>query len=128
MSSLPETAPTRGPEQQFKAYLAEGRFMIQRSRSTGRHVFYPREVVPGTGETDLDWVEASGRATVYSITVNRKKDGSHNIALIDLEEGVRMMSHIRGVETLPIGAPVTARIEMLNDQLAVVFYPEGAVA
>nr|NKR04616.1 hypothetical protein [Escherichia coli] len=36
-----------GPEAQFKAFLAEGRFMIQRSRSTGRHVFYPRGAVPG---------------------------------------------------------------------------------
>ena len=38
-----------GPEAQFKAYLAEGRFMIQRSRSTGGHVFYPRVAVPGSG-------------------------------------------------------------------------------
>lgn len=114
--------PTPGPEQQFKAFLAEGRFMIQRSKSTGRYVFYPRIAAPGTAEMDLEWVPASGRGTVYSITVNRKKEGDYNVALIDLAEGVRMMSHVRGVESLPIGAPVTAKIETLNDQAAVVFY------
>ena len=128
MPPLPAMGPTPGPEQQFKTFLAEGRFMIQRSISTGRSVFYPRLAIPGTGETDLEWVDASGRGTVYSITVNRRKEGSHNIALIDLAEGPRMMSHVRGVETLPIGSPVVARIETLNDQLTVVFYPESGAA
>lgn len=121
-------APTPGPEQVFKAHLAQGRFMIQRSRSTGTYVFYPRLSVPGTGETDLEWVPASGRGAVYSITVNRKKEGSHNVALIDLEEGVRMMSTVIGVETLPIGSAVIARIAALNGMPAVVFDPAGAAA
>ena len=117
--------PPLGPEHVFKAYLAEGKFMLQRSRSSGRHVFFPRLAIPGTGEADLEWVPASGRGTVYSITVNRRKEGDYNVALIDLDEGVRMMSHVRGVETLPIGARVVARIEALHDQPALVFYREG---
>lgn len=119
---MTETA-SPGPEQQFKAHLAAGRFMIQRSRTTGRHVFYPRLAIPGSGETDLEWVPASGRGTVYSITVNRKKEGSYNVALIDLAEGVRMMSHVAGVETVAIGTPVFARIEEMNGMPAVVFHP-----
>ena len=95
--------------------------MIQRSRSTGRYTFYPRLVIPGTGETDLEWVEASGLGTVYSITVSRRRDGDHNIALIDLDEGVRMMSTITGVETAPIGARVKAGITELEGEPAVVF-------
>jgi Rubredoxin-like zinc ribbon domain (DUF35_N). len=45
-----------GPEAQYLAFLAQGRFMLQRSASTGQHVFYPRTQVPGSGETDLEWV------------------------------------------------------------------------
>lgn len=112
-----------GPEAQFKAYLRDGRFMIQRSRSTGRHTFYPRVGIPGSGETDLDWVPASGRGTVHAITVNRGKDTSYNIALVDLDEGVRMMTRIDGVETVPIGTRVTAKIVDLKDGPAVVFVP-----
>ena len=110
-----------GPEAEYRAFLAEGRFMIQRSRATGRHVFYPRIAVPGTGEQDLDWVEASGRATVYAITVNRARDSNYNLALVDLEEGPRMMTRIEGVETVPIGTAVRARIVQEDGAPLVVF-------
>lgn len=98
--------------------------MIQRSRSTGRHVFYPRVMVPGTGERDLEWVEASGAGTVYAITVNRAREGNTNLALIDLAEGPRMMSRIEGVETVPIGTAVRARIVEEGGAPLVVFVPE----
>jgi uncharacterized OB-fold protein len=110
-----------GPEAQFKAYLAEGRFMIQRSRSTRRHVFYPRVAVPGSGETDLEWVPASGDGTLYAITVNRTREGNYNIALVDLAEGPRLMSRIDGVDTAPIGARVKARIASIDGEPAIVF-------
>jgi uncharacterized protein len=117
-----------GPEAQFQAYLAEGRFMIQRSRSAGAHVFYPRPFVPGTGETDLEWVDASGQGTVYASTVNRRspdKGGSFNVALIDLAEGPRMMSRVVDIapEEVAIGMQVRARIEQLNGAPAIVWVP-----
>ena len=99
-----------GPEAEYRAHLADGSVMIQRSRATGRHVFYPRVAVPGTGEQDLEWIQASGRATVYAITVNRTREATYNLALVDLEEGPRMMTRIDGVETVPIGTAVQAKI------------------
>jgi uncharacterized OB-fold protein len=110
-----------GPEAEYRAHLVAGRFMIQRSRSTGRHVFYPRIAAPGTGERDLEWVPASGRGTVYAITVNRARDATYNLALVDLEEGPRMMSRIDGVETVPIGTAVRAKIVEENGAPLVVF-------
>src|SRR5690606_20746487 len=114
--------PVIGPEAQFKSYLQEGKFMIQRSRASGKYVFYPRLAIPSTGATDLEWVEASGRGTVYSITVNRSKTETYNVALIDLEEGVRMMSLVAGHESVPIGTPVQASIAVVhNGEPAVIF-------
>lgn len=110
-----------GPEAQFKAYLKQGRFMIQRSRSSGKHTFYPRVAIPGTGETDLEWVPASGTGTIYAITVNRGRDSSYNIALVELDEGPRMMSRIEGVETAAIGTRVKSRIADLKGEPAIVF-------
>ena len=110
-----------GPEAEYRAHLAEGRFMIQRSQSTGRHVFYPRVAVPGTGEQDLEWVAASGGATVYAITVNRGREGAYNLALVDLDEGPRMMTRIDGVETVPIGTKVKAKIIQEDGAPLVVF-------
>jgi uncharacterized OB-fold protein len=116
--------PPNGPEAQWRAFLAQGRFMIQRSRSTGRCVFYPRVMVPGTGETDLEWVPASGEGVVYATTANRSKEGATNIAIIELAEGPRMMSRVEGVpaDAVKVGDRVKARIATLEDStLNIVF-------
>lgn len=109
-----------GPQAAYERHLSEGRFMIQRAKSTGEYVFYPRVTTP-SGATDLDWVAAKGTGTVYAITVNRARGGSYNVALIDLDEGVRMMSTLPDVETAAIGARVIARIEEAKDGPRVVF-------
>ncbi|MEM7776222.1 MAG: OB-fold domain-containing protein [Pseudomonadota bacterium] len=110
-----------GPQAKFEAFLKEGRFMIQRCKATGTHVFYPRVAVPGTGGTDFEWVEASGLGTVYSATLNRSRSGNANVVLVDLDEGPRMMSRVEGAEVVPIGARVQARIAQIDDAPAVVF-------
>lgn len=113
------------PDAEFRAFLAEGRFMIQRSKSSGVHVFYPRAIAPGTGARDLEWVEASGRGAVYSTTVVRKKppEPSYNVALIDLAEGPRMMSRVEGLDpaAVTIGMAVQARIVDQDGEPVVVF-------
>lgn len=115
------------PDIAFRTFLEEGRFMLQRSRETGRFVFYPRVAEPGTGCTDLEWVEASGNGLVYSTTIvrNQPRAPDYNVALIDLAEGVRMMSRVEGIEpdAIAIGMPVRARITRIDDAPAVVFDP-----
>ena len=113
------------PDAEFRAFLAQGRFMIQRSKSSGAHVFYPRVVAPGTGARDLEWVQASGRGVVYSTTVVRKKppEPSYNVVLVDLAEGPRMMSRVEGVDpdAVTIGMAVQARIVDQDGEPVVVF-------
>ena len=60
-------------------------------------------------------VEAGGMGTVYSTTVNRRspeKGGTFNLCLIDLDEGVRMLSRVVDMapEDVAIGMKVKARI------------------
>ena len=109
-----------GPQAAYEAHLAAGRFMIQRAASTGEYVFWPKVTSP-TGATDLEWVEAKGTGTIYAITVNRARAGSWNVALVELDEGVRMMSTLPEVETAEIGARVRARIETTEEGPRVVF-------
>ena len=101
------------PHSEYKKFLAEGQFMLQRARESGRYVFYPRVAEPGTAD-ELEWVEASGRGVVYAVTVVRAKppQQSYNVSLIDLEEGPRMMSRVVGLapEDVKIGMKVKARI------------------
>ena len=122
---MSDALPVTHPDAEFRAFLTEGRFMIQRSSGTGVHVFYPRVIAPGTGARDLEWVEASGRGVVYSTTVVRKKppEPSYNVALIDLSEGPRMMSRVEGVDpsSVTIGTVVQARIIDQDGEPVVVF-------
>ncbi|GAB3661981.1 Zn-ribbon domain-containing OB-fold protein [Ramlibacter alkalitolerans] len=117
------------PEQEYFAHLAQGRFMLQRSRASGRCFFYPRVAAPQTGERDLEWVPASGRGTVYSTTIMRPRPPQqpYNVVLVDLEEGVRVMSRVEGVppEAVKIGMPVQARIGMQDEKPILLFDPVG---
>jgi uncharacterized OB-fold protein len=104
-----------GPEKRYLDALAAGRFEIQQCAACRKHVFHPRVLCPHCGGERLDWVAASGRGTVYSTTVVRRKPadgGDYNIVLVDLAEGPRMMSRVAGLspEQVKIGMPVQARI------------------
>ncbi|HUS95992.1 MAG TPA: Zn-ribbon domain-containing OB-fold protein [Hyphomicrobiaceae bacterium] len=117
-----------GPERMYHEFLKEGKFMIQRSKSAGTYVHYPRTINPATGEADLEWVAPSGNGTVYATTVNRQrpeKGGDYNIALIDLAEGPRMMSRVVGIkpEDVTVGMKVRAKVDKIGEQAAVVFEP-----
>ena len=124
-----DSEPIR-PEQEYLAFLARGRFMIQRSRSSGRYVFYPRVAEPGSGNTDLEWVPASGTGVVYASTVVRQRPpaSDYNVVLVDLDEGVRMMSRVEGLkpEEVRIGMRVQARVRIDSDTPLVVFDPVAA--
>ena len=52
-----DESATLTPGPQFMRFLDDGRILLQRSKSTGRVFHYPRVAEPGTGSTDLDWVE-----------------------------------------------------------------------
>lgn len=103
------------PDRAFMEHLREGRLMIQRSRSTGRAVFPPRLMGPGDGVDDLEWFEPCGTGMIYSFTVvsQRPPREDYNICMIDLDEGVRILSRVVDAAEgdLTIGAPVTALVE-----------------
>ncbi|MGS1104951.1 Zn-ribbon domain-containing OB-fold protein [Achromobacter anxifer] len=124
MSSAP-TANT-GTQKQYFDHLAQGRFLIQRCADCARHVFHPREICPHCGSDALAWIAPAGRAIVYSCTtVARKPEagGDYNVSLVDLEEGVRMMSNVVGMppEQVRIGMAVRAVIGERDGAAAVLF-------
>lgn len=127
MDKTDNNTPNPGPLKVFEDALARGEFTIQQCKDCGRHVFYPRQLCNHCGSSDLKWVAPSGRGTVYSTSVVRRrpdKGGDYNIALIDLEEGPRMLSRVVDVDPVEvaIGMPVSAHVGLIDEQPAVVFY------
>ena len=112
----------------YQAELDAGRFAIQQCTTCQQHVFTPRELCPHGGASPLRWVRPSGQGTVYSTTTIARKaeaGGDYNVALIDLDEDVRMMSRIEGIapERVQIGMRVTAQTIQHNGKGLVVFHP-----
>lgn len=129
-----------GPEGQFLAHLRAGRLMIQRSRSTGEYVFYPRLIAPRSGAADLVFVGASGFGTIYSTTTMRrpaKHGGDYNTCVVELDEGVRMLSRIIdcapdevhiGMRVQAVIVPVDFGTYANSEQPVVLFRPAGAAS
>lgn len=126
----PETQPESvGPELRYKTFLDNDQFRIQQCGSCDNSIFFPRAICPHCGDAEnLNWYEPSGKGTVYSTTVVRRKPehgGDYNVALIDLAEGPRMMSRVVDLqpEDVTIGMDVQARIVEKDGAKLVVFAP-----
>jgi uncharacterized protein len=123
-----------GPIAQFLKFLAEGKFRLQRSRTSGQYFYYPRAFAAGLDSEDIEWIDVSGKGRVYSTTVVRRPEkhgGDFNMALVELDEGPRMLTRVQGIaaDAVEIGMRVMARIEApawekTPSQPLVVFYPD----
>jgi uncharacterized OB-fold protein len=124
----PETAP-------FWAAAAAGRLSIQRCRTCGRHYFYPRSFCPACQSADVEWTDVSGRGRLVSYVINHRPlppadlDVPQVIALVELEEGVRMLTNIvdspAEPAALPLDAPVSVAFEARGDLKVPVFRLDG---
>lgn len=96
----------------FRRHAAAGRLAFQFSPGAGRAVFFPRLLCPYTGSSDLEWRISSGRGVVYAVSAVTPARGGepYCVALIDVEEGFRMMSTVLDLapEDVAIGMPVRA--------------------
>lgn len=115
-----------GVAQRHQAALDQGRFLIQHCKACGEHIYFPRESCPLCGSAEVELVAPEGHGTVYAVTTVRRKvdaGGDINVSLIDLDEGVRLMSRVYGLplDAIKIGLRVRARVELVDDRGRVVF-------
>ncbi len=120
-----------GPDAKFRAGLSQGIINIQKCNDCDRHIFFPRVHCPHCHGTSIDWVEAEGDGVVYSSTVVRRKPergGDYNVVLVDLAEGVRMMSRVEGIapDAVVIGMPVAAFVGDVDGVPGVLFKPSAS--
>lgn len=114
------------------------RLLIQRSKKTGQFVFYPREISPFGPSDALEWVEVSGRGTVFAFTIAREPTAAHLagktpyvIAIVELQEGPHLTANILDcrVEDVSVGMPVEAVfVDISPERTLVQFRPAGAGA
>jgi uncharacterized protein len=110
------------------------RLVLPWCTSCDRPFWYPRAACPGCHGTDIEWREATGRGTVYAVSVQHnaalpefKDQVPYAVALVELDEGVRFMSNIVNTEptAVAVGQQVRLSWEPLEDGRAIaVFEPE----
>ena len=97
----------------YQAHLEAGELAYQWSPEANRAVFYPRVICPFTGSDRLEWRVSAGLGTVYATTVTHPREGApYNVALIDCDEGFRLMSRVEDIapEVVQIGMRVRFRM------------------
>jgi len=94
-------------------HCKKGELAYQWSAADGKAVFYPRVSAPGSGNARLEWRVSKGLGTVYSTTVvNYKGEPPLNVALIDLDEGFRMMSRVEDIDPMQVKIGMRVRVKM----------------
>jgi len=131
----PFEPPVSAHAKPFWDATRERRLVLQYFRADGLPVHYPREACPRCLGTELEWRAASGCGTVYAFTVNHVpgsvpsgREPPFVVALVDLDEGVRIMTNIVGTppSDVRIGMRVRVTWERLSDGRALpVFSPSA---
>ena len=134
----PPVGAESGP---FWEATREGHLLVQWCTACDRGIFYPRALCPHCAAPDsaLEWRRASGRATVHAAVVEHHPAAAgarfsggepYCVALVDLEEGVRMLTNVVGCppDEVRAGLALTVTWEPLSDgrQLPL-FQPAGDI-
>jgi len=126
--------PTRGTHTvPFWEGAKEGKLMLPRCQDCNRVHWYPRFICPHCHSTNLEWVEASGEGKIHTYAVQHlvfgpwEPEAPYVTAYIDLNEGDRMLTVLRGVdpqkpENIKIGARVKVEFEQANEDTYIPFW------
>ncbi len=115
----------------FWAAAREHRLVVQHCPRCDRFQHYPRPFCTACLHDELEFVDATGRGTVYSFTVIRRafnpwfaERQPYVYALVDLDEGVRIATNLVDCDPadVRIGARVAVRFEDVDDDHTVVVF------
>jgi len=114
----------------------EGRLVVQRCPVSGRHLFPPREFSPYSPGVRPEWVEVSGRGTIWSFIVPHPpllpwyaERAPYNVILVELDEdptarltGNLVRSAGGAINEIPpeeivVGSRVRVCFDAVNDQI-----------
>lgn len=127
---IPEPDPLSKP---FWDAAKTGKLVLPRCRDCNRVHWYPRWICPHCHSTDLEWIEASGKGRIHTFAVQHRAFGGWAeetpfvTAYIDLQEGDRMLTVLRGVdptkpEEIKIDAPVQVEFEEASEDVHIPYW------
>ena len=135
MNAALRPAPIRTDDNRvFWEAAAQRRLVVQRCAACKRLRHPPRPMCPDCHALECEVADLAGRGTVYSFSVLHHPqsplfDYPVIAALVDLDEGIRMVSNL--VNVSPAAVTIGMRVEVqfvptAGDQVVPVFQPAGA--
>jgi uncharacterized OB-fold protein len=132
--SRPLPRPT--PEtQHFWDGTKLGELRLQRCSECSHVYFPPRPFCPSCSSRSVSVFKASGKGRLLSYVINQRPhpawDAPYSIAIVELDEGPRMMSNIVGCdqtpEALQLDMPLKVTFEKMSEEISLpLFAPAGS--
>ena len=128
--AVPQPTPETLP---YWEAARRGELCLPRCTACDAFFFYPRPFCPTCHGTDIEWRQVSGRGRLHTYLINHRpapgfqQEAPYVIAIVELEEGPRMMSNLVGVEptpeALPLDLPLTVEFAERGEWKVPVFRP-----
>ncbi|MFT6582647.1 MAG: putative OB-fold protein [Alphaproteobacteria bacterium] len=110
--------------------LKDEKLMLPKCEDCGKAFFYPRIACPHCHSRNVGWTQASGKGKLYSFEIAYRSlnpafkiEPPYVLAMIELEEGPRIMSNLINIEATPeavkIDMPVEVVFEKQNDDVTI---------
>ena len=114
----------------YVEHLKKGELAYQVNKDTNKPFFYPRAIAPETGSANIEWRVSKGLGTVYTTTaVHYKGEAPLNVAMIDMDEGYRLMSRVEGIDAMDVKIGLRVKVKVIpGDEKTLpfhVFTPAG---
>ncbi len=102
------------------------RLLYQHCRNCDEVIFFPKYLCPNCMSHDLEWLQSSGRGKILTFTVTYESAPPafyaavpYAVAIIELEEGFRMMSNLVecDFEELECEMPVEVVFDAVTDEV-----------
>jgi len=103
--------------------------ILQRCKTCGQIMYFPRIVCFKCLSDDIEWFKSKGYGTIYSYTIihyqiahkSFEPDVPYIYAIIELDEGVRMISNVTNIDPLKvkIGMRVKVTFEDVTDEVSI---------
>jgi len=122
---LPKPTPDTQP---FWDGVKRHQLLLPKCKACGQLHYFPRPFCPHCFSWDLDWIQCSGNGKLYSYVINHRpapgfeEEAPYVIAVVELDEGPRMLSNLIDIEPTPEAVQVDMPVEILfqdvNEELS----------
>ena len=96
---------------------------IQKCVDCDTAFFYPRMICPDCLEDKIEWFKTSGKGFLYTYMINHRPppgfedEAPYAIAIVQLDEGPRMMTNIVGIENTPENLVLDMPLEVVFEDI-----------